>query len=135
MGRDGRKGVRLRRGRMAVAVARDGTAGLERERDNDQADPTAAELATAADGSELIENESYLETTGGAARCAGAAVPRVVEGQGTGLPVPIREDLIKEEPGRTSGAAVVSSCVMSRCLGAMPRPAERRCGGLVTEER
>lgn len=134
-GRDGRKGVRLRRGRMAVAVARDGTAGLERERDNDQADPTAAELATAADGSELIENESYLETTGGAARCAGAAVPRVVEGQGTGLPVPIWEDLIKEEPGRTSGAAVVSSCVMSRCLGAMPRPAERRCGGLVTEER
>lgn len=47
-GRDGRRGVRARRGRMSVAVARDGAAGLERERDNDRSDPTAAQLEAAA---------------------------------------------------------------------------------------
>ena len=56
-GEGGRKGVRLRRGRMAVAVARDGAEGLERERDSDRADPTAAELAGSSDPGPLVEDD------------------------------------------------------------------------------
>ena len=44
IGTENRKGVRRRRARMLVAVAKDGEAGFERERDNNMADPTAAEL-------------------------------------------------------------------------------------------
>ena len=69
-GRDGRRGVRARRGRMAVAVARAGAVGLERERDNDLADPTAAHLAQAmgdADGAVIeVENAPVPPPAGSA---------------------------------------------------------------------
>lgn len=61
LGRNGRKGVRARRGRMSIAVARDGTPGLERERDNDKADPTAAELDDAMGSGDLIDDDPWLD--------------------------------------------------------------------------
>lgn len=54
-------GVRARRGRMSIAVARDGTEGFERERRNGKTDPHAAEIGAAlADlGVEAADTESY----------------------------------------------------------------------------
>lgn len=48
-GKPNRLGVRARRGRMAVAVARAGSAGFELERDNGMADPLAKEVMAVLD--------------------------------------------------------------------------------------
>lgn len=48
-GRPARPGVRARRGRMSVAVARAGVKGFELERDNAQVDPLAGQVASVLD--------------------------------------------------------------------------------------